>query len=102
MVFKVVTSEDAEEQLYEALDYIRNVLCNEFAAINVYVDYLNTTRSLRLFPRAHRKCDGEALKDYHRVNLRKHRYFLLYRVENDTVYIERFYHASQDYERLMG
>ncbi|MFR2038592.1 MAG: type II toxin-antitoxin system RelE/ParE family toxin, partial [Anaerobutyricum sp.] len=31
-----------------------------------------------------------------------HRYFMLYRIENDTVYVDNIFHELQDYENKMN
>ena len=36
-----------------------------------------------------------------RVNFLSHRYFMLYRVEGDTVYVDNIFHELQDYENKM-
>ena len=37
-------------------------------------------------------------KGYRRLNLDKTKYFLLYRTENSTVFVDGIYHQFQDYE----
>ncbi len=38
---------------------------------------------------------------YHRINFQKHRYFMLYRIEDDVVYVDDIFHELQDYENRM-
>lgn len=33
-----------------------------------------------------------------RINFKKHNYFMLFRLENDVVYVDHIYHFLQDYE----
>lgn len=35
-------------------------------------------------------------------NFLSHRYFMLYRIENDTVYVDNIFHELQDYENKMN
>ena len=38
---------------------------------------------------------------YRRINFKFHRYFMLYRVEEDMVYADNIFHELQDYENRM-
>ena len=38
---------------------------------------------------------------YRRINFQQHRYFMLYRIENDVVYVDDIFHELQDYENKM-
>lgn len=38
---------------------------------------------------------------YHRINFLRHRYFMLYRIEENTVFIDDIFHELQDYENKM-
>ncbi len=57
----------------------------------------NFFRSLKL-------CDNPKLRvlGYRRINFLSHRYFMLYRIENDTVYVDNIFHELQDYENKMN
>ena len=35
---------------------------------------------------------------YRRINFKSHRYFMLYRVEEDKVYVDNVFHELQDFE----
>ncbi len=37
---------------------------------------------------------------YRKINFLSHRYFMLYRIEDDTVVVDRIFHELQDYESL--
>ena len=45
-------------------------------------------------------CDNPKLNElgYRRINFTYHRYFMLYRIENDVVIIDNIFHELQDYE----
>ena len=46
--------------------------------------------------------EGEFLSlGYRRTNFQQHRYFMLYRIENDVVYVDDIFHELQDYENRM-
>ena len=38
---------------------------------------------------------------YRRINFLSHRYFMLYRIEEDIVFIDNIFHELQDYENRM-
>lgn len=38
---------------------------------------------------------------YRRINFKSHRYFMLYRVEEDKVYVDNIFHELQDYENRL-
>ena len=38
---------------------------------------------------------------YRRINFLKHRYFMLYRLEDDLVIVDNIFHELQDYENKM-
>ncbi len=48
-------------------------------------------------------CDNPRLQSlgYRRINFQQHRYFMLYRIENDVVYVDDIFHELQDYENKM-
>ena len=48
-------------------------------------------------------CDNPRLQSlgYRRINFQQHRYFMLYRIENDVVYVDDIFHELQDYENRM-
>lgn len=71
MDYKVVVTAEAEEDL------------------NQFVQYL-------LFANPRLQSLG-----YRRINFQQHRYFMLYRIENDVVYVDDIFHELQDYENRM-
>ena len=48
-------------------------------------------------------CDNEQLRKqcYRRINFLSHRYFLIYRIVDDTVFVDNIFHEMQDYENKM-
>ena len=49
-------------------------------------------------------CDNPKLRvlGYRRINFLSHRYFMLYRIENNIVYVDNIFHELQDYENKMN
>ena len=48
-------------------------------------------------------CENPRLQmfGYRRINFLSHRYFMLYRIEEDIVFIDNIFHELQDYENRM-
>lgn len=44
---------------------------------------------------------NDAEEDLDRINFLKHRYFMLYRIESNLVFIDDIFHELQDYENKM-
>ena len=49
-------------------------------------------------------CDNPKLRElgYRRIKFLSHRYFMLYLIKNDTVYVDNIFHELQDYENKMN
>ena len=79
MDYKVVVTAEAEEDLNQFIQYLLFAKKNEQA------------------------CDNPHLQSfgYRRINFQQHRYFMLYRIENDVVYVDDIFHELQDYENRM-
>ena len=48
-------------------------------------------------------CENPRLQmlGYRRINFLSYRYFMLYRIEEDIVFIDNIFHELQDYENRM-
>ena len=66
-------------------------------------DYDVTIESLRHVAGSLKLCDNPRLHQlkYRRINFLNHRYFMLYRIEDDVVIIDNIFHELQDYENKM-
>ena len=98
--YKVITSPKALSQLKEYIDYIQYILLNEKAAGAVWNDAIETVNRLETVAGSLRYCDDLELKElgYRKIDFIRHSYVMLYRIENDTVFVEAVYHQLQDYE----
>ena len=74
------------------------------AARNLLNDFETTKISLSKVAGSLKLCDNPKLRElgYRRINFLAHRYFMLYRIENDTVYVDNIFHELQDYENKMN
>ena len=103
MDYKVVMTVDAEEDLDRYVRYLLFVKKSEQAAKNLLDDFETTKRSLSSVAGSLRECENPRLKSlgYRRINFFSHRYFMMYRIDKDIVYIDNIFHELQDCENKM-
>lgn len=103
MDYKIFITEDAEEDLDRYVRYLLFEKKNEQAAGNLLDDFEATKNSLSRVAGSLKVCDNPHLKGlgYRRINFLTHRYFMLYRIEGDAVFIDNIFHELQDYENKM-
>ena len=104
MDYKVVMMEGAEEDLDRFVAYLLFEKENEQAARNLLDDFEKTKASLSIVAGSLKPCDNPKLKElgYRRINFLSHRYFMLYRIEENTVFVDNIVHELQDYESRMS
>lgn len=100
--YKVIISPKALRMLEDYIDYIQYELHNENAVRSVWEDTLETVNALETIAGSLHKCINAELNrlGYYKINFKYHRYVMLYRIENKTVYIDAIYHSLQDYENI--
>lgn len=103
MHYKVVVIAEAEEDLNRFIQYLLFAKQNKHAAKNVLDDFEETVEKLKHAAGSLKLCDNPRLESlgYHRINFQKHRYFMLYRIENGVVFVDDIFHELQDYENTM-
>ena len=103
MDYKVVVTREAEEDLDQFIRYLIVEKESVEAARNVVDDFDNTIDTLKLVAGSLKLCDNPRLRqlEYRRINFFKHRYFMLYRIVGDVVYVDSIFHELQDYESKM-
>ena len=104
MDYKVVLTRGAEKDLDRFITYLLFEKKSEQAAGNVLDDFEETKRILTYVAGSLKLCDHPRLREsgYRRINFLSHRYFMLYRIENDTVYIYVIFHELHDYENKLN
>ena len=95
MDYKVVVTSDAEEDLDRFLQYLLFEKKNEPAAGNILDDFGDTLNCLKNVAGSLSLCENQRLRAL------RHRYFMLYRIEENTVFIDDIFHELQDYENKM-
>ena len=103
MVYKVFVTEEAEADLDNFVSYLLFVKKSEQDAKNLLDDFELTKQSLANVAGSLQDCTNPRLKEfgYKRINFMSHRYFMLYRIEDDKVIIDNIFHELQDYENKL-
>ena len=103
MAYKIIVTADAEADLDAFVRYLLFEKKNEQAASNLIDDFEATKATLENVAVSLRLCENPYLNElgYRRINFMSHRYFMLYRVDKDTVCIDNIFHELQDFENRM-
>ncbi|MBD5534150.1 MAG: type II toxin-antitoxin system RelE/ParE family toxin [Lachnospiraceae bacterium] len=103
MAYKIVLTSDAEEDLDRFIKYLLLEKKSGQAAGNVLDDFEATKESLSHVAGSLKICDNPKLRalGYRRINFLSHRYFMLYRIVDNIVFIDNILHELQDYESRM-
>ena len=103
MDYKIVVTKDAEADLDRFIKYLIFEKESMQAAQNVLNDYDATIESLKHVAGSLKLCDNPRLRklEYRRINFLNHRYFMMYRVVGDMVFVDNIFHELQDYEKKM-
>lgn len=104
MDYRIVMTEDAEKDLDNFISYLIFDKNNIQAAKNLLDDFEKTKISLSKVAGSLKLCDNSKLNKlgYRRINFMAHRYFMLYRIEENTVFVDNIFHELQDYENMMS
>ncbi len=100
MDYKVIFTENAMEDVDSIVEYLIFNLYNKQAA-SCFVDSLENGKNVLCnSAESFQLCSNFRLQSmgYRRLNLEKTKYFLLYRIENSTVFVDGVFHQLQDYE----
>lgn len=102
MEYEVVLTTQAKTDFRQIINYLLFKLNNEQAATNVTNDMENTIDQLSHVAGSLKMCEDERLRTlgYRTIHFKRHKYFMLYRIEGSVVYVDGIYHDLQDYENL--
>lgn len=100
---RVVITKDAEDDLDRFFKYLIFEKESMESAQNVLVDYDATIETLKLVAGSLKLCDNPRLRqlEYRRINFLNHRYFMLYRIVDNVVFVDNIFYELQDYESKM-
>ena len=101
MAFKIQTTENAQRDLDHIIEYIAVELANPSAASTLLDKVDKCCDDLSRMPYMYSECQRSRLKamSYRKAILGN--YIMVYRVDESTqtVYILRYFHGKQDYEK---
>lgn len=103
MEYNVVLSAQAQTHFRKIIDYLLNELRNQQAAISVTDDFDDTIARLSRVAGSLKLCDDSVLrsKGYRTIHFRKHKYLIVYTIDENMAYVEGIYHDLQDYEGIL-
>lgn len=104
MDYRIVVTKDAEEDLDKFIQYLIKEKGSLQAARNVLDDFDATIESLKYVAGSLKLCNNPKLQklEYRRINFLNHRYFIMYRIVDNVVFVDTIFHELQDYERKMS
>ena len=82
--------------------YVRYILKNPIAAEKVIQDAEKTMNKLTYLAECLKLCEEPelAIQGYRVIFFQKHDYVMLYRVDENTVYIDGVFHQLQNYQNI--
>ena len=104
MAYKVFITSYAMKQLERYIEYTVHELKNKYAAREIISDAERTKKRLEIVANNLPLCENEMLAryGYRKIFLKKHRFFMVYRIDNGSVIVEAMYHELQDYEAIFS
>lgn len=101
--WNVIVTEDVEQDLDNYVYYLLVEKMNDQAATALLDDYDETIVELAKVAGSLKLLDDEELRaqGYRKIRLRRHNYYLLYRVEGDIATVDRMLHDLQDIDKAM-
>lgn len=102
MAYKVIITPVAKRHLDRYVEYTLQVLQNPDAARGIIKDAKETKKRLSTVAGALKLCDNPILAkyDYRTIRFAHHNYFMVYRIDGNTVIVDAMYHDLQDYESV--
>ena len=103
MDYEIVVTAEAENDMERYIRYLLVDKKSRQAAKSVMDDFSATLQSLKSVAGSLKLCVNPRLKalGYRRINFLFHRYFMMYRLDGNTVIVDNIFHELQDYENKM-
>ena len=95
MAYNVKVTASAEKDLDDIVGYIVRELCNPQAAAHFLDEITDTYRVLADTPFGFPACSQPLLRKYRKITVM--RYVILYRIDENTVFVERIFSQLEDY-----
>ena len=102
MDYKVILTIPAKAQLDHIIEYILSEYESTQAALSIMDDAEETKYRLSHVAGGLKLCENSRLRDlgYRIIRFKRHNYFMLYRIQDDVVYVDAIYHDLQNYEDI--
>ena len=97
----VVATEDVQNDLDRFVYYLLVEKLNKQAAMAVLDDYDETIEELSNIAGSLKHLEDPDLSNYRKIRFRRHNYYLVYRIQQDIVIIDRMFHDLQDIDKAM-
>jgi plasmid stabilization system protein ParE len=103
MAYDLIKTDPFQQDLDSAIGYITLVLKNKVAAASLLDSVKKCYDEIERMPLMYEACRDPYLKSLGYRKAIIHNYVMVYKVdeEHQTVHIMRFFHGSQDYEKLI-
>lgn len=103
-LYEVIFTAAARRQLRSYVSYIRYTLLNKVAAESLVKDARETQNSLEAAAGSLPLCDHPKLreKEFRAFGFKKHKYVMIYKLEEKTAVVYAVYHQSQDYQEAFA
>ncbi len=103
MTYKVVVLPAAQMSLERYIAYTKKDLKNIIAAKNIAKDARATKKRLSEKAPLFQFCPDEELAalGYRTIHFEHYDYFMVYRIEENIVYVDDMFHDLQDYESIL-
>ena len=100
MDYEVILTIPAKAQLDHIIEYVLSKYENTQAALSIMDDAEETKYRLSHVAGGLKLCEEPRLRSlgYRTIHFKRHRYFMLYRIQDGMVYVDAIYHDLQDYE----
>lgn len=103
-IYSITITPEAKTNFRQLVNYLLYAKKNSQEADNLINDYDLTIISLAKIAGSIREPDSDILKrrNLKRLNFRKMNYFLLFKIEGETVTVTNIFHGSEDFESKLS
>lgn len=103
MAYKVVIMPPAKRRLDMYVQYTLDVLGNRQAAKAILADAKETKQRLTVVADSLKVCDDPTLAKYgyRKIGFGKHKFLMVYRIQDGLVIVDGMFHELQDYEGIL-
>lgn len=101
MLHKVDVSLDVAAAIKSTLNYLDNVLYEPNAGESLLEAYATFQETVEKYPEFYPLCDNPELMVHGYRKALLNNYVLLYKYENEVVYVSHFFHQSQNYAKYV-